>query len=388
MIKHPSSIATALFHTPTNAATLFWMAGCSLCAAYLIAVLLQIIRKRRGTASTDPSIYFTELYGTELEAEEEIEVPLLADAASSASQPQRVLPLYLIPAALAMCLLPLCGFQAAKDAAIQRLWFNAETQIATGDLPQAEKYYRQALWLDPLSPQNHVLLGKCLVSRHNLKEAIPHLRSALDMPAAGPETALQLGACEMRTGNLHGAEDAYRKAVAIAPNSPETRVRLGQCLAAQGHVADAILLFEFALQLDKKSAAAHTSLGLALLAQGDKEAAVAHLKRGVELAPDSLLARNNLGTAYAVAGNYQKAIDQFREEIALEPQFAAGYFNLASALEKEHRNSEALVTYETYLRRCANHPDGQLTPAPEAFKAVQRLRDLLSKGKGQLHPGF
>ena len=386
MIIHPYGLIKTLLHNPTNATTLIWISGLGLSFAFLLSIYLQKRSSINRTAATDPSVYFKELYGIELEVEEEIEIPDSAVLTVSKS-PDRV-QTFLPITALAVCLLLLCGFETGKNVAVQRLWLNAETVGATGNQPQAEKYYRQALRLDPWCPQSHLLVGKCLVSQHKLKDAVPHLTLAMRALAGGPDTALQLGACEMRIGNLQVAETAYRKAVAMAPNAPEPRIRLGQCLAAQGHLTDARHLLEYALSLDGNNAGAHSTLGLVLLAQGDNEASVSHLKRGVELAPANLTTRNNLGTAYAVAGNYREAIDQFREEIALEPQFAAGYFNLASALEKEHRNGEALVTYETYLRRCANHPDGQLTAAPEAFKAVQRLRDLLNKRTSQLHSAF
>ena len=373
-----TGIITALFHTPSSGASTFWLCGTIISGTYLVSRYIQYIVWRKDKAGTDPYRHFKDLY--RLEENDEIHIPGAVSEIHLESNDKMRVHGNRFAIFVALFVIMLSGFEVVKNTAVNRLWFSAETLASDGALPAAEHYYRRALLLDQSSPTGHMLLGKCLVSQHKLKQAIPHLKRAQDGPTLGPETALQLGACEMRTGNMQGAEKAYRKAVAIAPRSPETHVRLGQCLAAEGHVADAIRLFEYALQLDQNSAAAHSSMGLALLALGRNEEAILHLKRGVELAPDSLTSRNGLGTAYAVSGHYTEAIDQFRAEIALEPRFAAGYFNLASALEKSNHNGEALVTYETYLRRCANHPDGQLTAAPEAFKAIQRLRTLLSTG--------
>jgi len=248
-----------------------------------------------------------------------------------------------------------------------------EERLAARSFDASISALKQAVRVDPACRQTHRLIAQCYLGQHKFESAVNELKLCTIGQFVDSEPWIELGGCLTKLNRLPEAEIAYRTACAISPHNDVARVRLGQCVAASGQLNPAIDILRYALQINPKSVEAHTGLGVLVLAQGSYDEAIAHLTRAVKLNPRSLAAHNALGTAYASHGDYDLAIGEFRIEIALEPQFAAGYFNLASALEKAKDDRGALAAYQAYMRRCANHPDGMLIAAPEAFAAMDRL---------------
>ena len=103
----------------------------------------------------------------------------------------------------------------------------------------------------------------------------------------------------------------------------------------------------------------------ALLGQGDFDGAIAILRELTTTEPTDALAWQMLGAAYGAAGQSPESIGAFHHAVELQPSSARAQFNLALALIKADRGSEARSHLERALA---------LDPGYEAARS--RLADL------------
>ena len=92
----------------------------------------------------------------------------------------------------------------------------------------------------------------------------------------------------------------------------------------------------------------------ALLKKGDLDGAMACWKMALQKSPRSLAVRRNIsrniGDVFSKMGKTDEAIAQFEKCLSLSPDFAEAHHDLANALRKKRRYSDAIAHYETALR--------------------------------------
>lgn len=76
----------------------------------------------------------------------------------------------------------------------------------------------------------------------------------------------------------------------------------------------------------------------------------------VEKRPSSALAHCNLAIALARAGRLTEAVEQYERSLALSPAVAETHYNFGLALAKLGREAEALAQYESAVRLNPGHP--------------------------------
>jgi tetratricopeptide (TPR) repeat protein len=134
--------------------------------------------------------------------------------------------------------------------------------IRAGNLPAAEKAFREALRRTPDSVEGHFYLGVVLSEQKDYAAAIPYFDKATQLK---PDYALawyNLGFCRKQQGDRAAAREAFQMAISCKPQFAEARINLGELLAEEGEL----------------------------------KAAEEQLQQGVDLSPDDARARRLLET--------------------------------------------------------------------------------------------
>jgi type IV pilus assembly protein PilF len=95
---------------------------------------------------------------------------------------------------------------------------------------QAEKYFRQAIKIDPSSSEAKNNYGMFLCQRGRQKEGIRQLLDALKNPLyATPDVAYRnAGLCARKSGDTKSAEEYFLKALKLNPNQPQALYNLAE----------------------------------------------------------------------------------------------------------------------------------------------------------------
>lgn len=121
----------------------------------------------------------------------------------------------------------------------------------------AEKYYRRAIELEPMSAMFHNNYGAFLYSRERYTEACHEFSRATEDPfyASRAQAFENMGRCYRRLGRNDVAEHALRRALDLQRDRPYAQVALADLLLDQGNTAEAVGWFgRFREQVDARVA--------------------------------------------------------------------------------------------------------------------------------------
>jgi tetratricopeptide (TPR) repeat protein len=124
--------------------------------------------------------------------------------------------------------------------------------------PDAERYLRRALDVDPRDPNPAFNMGRNFFQQGRYDEAAPWMARALELEGAQPDplhlewSVINAGLRAQAGGALAAAEDAFRKALERAPRSAEAAFRLGHVRALRGAPGEAEEWFRRAIGLDPR----------------------------------------------------------------------------------------------------------------------------------------
>jgi len=244
----------------------------------------------------------------------------------------------------------------------------------SGNVPEAERLYLQALDIDPENFDAWHLLGLLAhqVGRYDL--AVELIERALQSdisPAAfnnlgqayhalgqlaeatrcyGEAIACKpdyvtaynnLGAVLQESGRAAEAEHAYRQALVIRPNVAEVYCNLGNALQDLGRFAEAEQACRQALTINPGLAAAHNVLGTVLQNLGRLAEAEQACLQSLALQPGYAKAYNNLGAVLHALGRLAEAEQACRRALEIDPDLAMAYNNLGAVLRGLSRLEES-----------------------------------------------
>lgn len=133
-----------------------------------------------------------------------------------------------------------------RDAlAIDPDWYHGERSLATalelqGRRDEALPHFQRAVEIKPKYWSGRIDLGKALVERGRYDEALVHFRFILDHHPEIPLAHELVSDALRRKGSFADAERAAREGIAVAGDSPRLRFRLGLALAARQKTEEAI----------------------------------------------------------------------------------------------------------------------------------------------------
>lgn len=179
------------------------------------------------------------------------------------------------------------------------------------------------------------------------------IQACADLRAAGVDDP-RVELLQARAWHLNGmsaeARALLERLVKRQPRSAEAWAMLGVVQADQGEVAAARESLERARRLapedPKVLSGVLNNLGYVLLASGDAEAAVEVLREAIQLDPSDLRARNNLAFALARLERDSEALELFRSTSGE----AGARYNMGVACEARGDRAGAIVHYQAAIR--------------------------------------
>lgn len=194
---------------------------------------------------------------------------------------------------------------------------------------------------------------------------------------------LEKGRAFLHAGRLNEAIEELSLADSLDHGLAEVSTLLGVAYEGKGLHDLALKSFEAAVAAEKNNPQNLNNLGYVLYKNGEYEAATKYLKRAAKLAPDDPRIWNNLGLAQSERGKFNDAYKSFAHALGEYK----GRLNIATRLEAQGSNEEAIKHLEKALALRANSPDltrlqklyeltGQREKAENARKALITLDTL------------
>ncbi|ATP27659.1 hypothetical protein CR207_04170 [Chromobacterium violaceum] len=207
-----------------------------------------------------------------------------------------------------------------------------------GQAALAEQCWRQALSLDPATPDAHYNLGCLAAERDDAAAADAHYRAELARDPGHAFSLGNLGNLLQDAGRLDEAEACFRRRLAVQPSACG-HYQLGRLLAGQGRNGEAEAQLRACLDETPDDVEALQLLGRLLEERGEAGEAEAMLRRALESAPGHAAAGNNLGLLLMAQRRWDEAEPPLRAAHAAQP--GAALPNLASLLLATGRAAEA-----------------------------------------------
>ncbi|MBA4190347.1 MAG: hypothetical protein C0467_20360 [Planctomycetaceae bacterium] len=256
----------------------------------------------------------------------------------------------------------------------------------SGNLPHAERLYRQILQEDPQNADALHLLGVIAHQAGQHEVAIGLIQRAVAGNSLIPAFHTNLGNAYRSAGRLAEARSSYEQALKLDPNYADAHAFLGQTLRLQGQPADALEHIGQAIRIDPQLAAAHRNLAVLLAEQGHGGEALAALQEAVRLQSESAETHMALGDLHAELNHPDEAVACYRETLRRKPGLMPVYKKLGLQLLRTGKLGEAAALYKDALRFSPDDPDchnnlgvvfkqqGRLVEAAVQYEAALRAK--------------
>lgn len=246
------------------------------------------------------------------------------------------------------------------------------------DFPNTEKYYAQALALDPENVMVIESHGKTLIEMERYEEALADFNRALTIDPESPDALCGRGQTRFHLGDVEEAKKDLQKTAQLDPENVIAWSMLGQVKLYEEDYAGALKCLEKALEMDPELLVydfrANAKRGL-----GDLEGALADIKLALEFEPgnvdylidegsilmemdrpeDALKIFNDVvmmeknseafrfrGLAQMELLEYEKAIDDFNEAERLGTENADVFLRRGEALYQLGETEDALADFQ------------------------------------------
>ena len=224
---------------------------------------------------------------------------------------------------------------------------------------QAVGCFEKALSIDPDQPEVLTNLGVALYTQGRLNEAVLRYEQAIKIAPDYCDAITNLGNAYYACGKLDDATVWLERSVRLRPNNPQTHIVLGHVFRAQKKESQAITYYKHALKLLPDNVEVLTNLGNILRETGKSEEACAIYHRLVELQPENVNVILNLGTIFHDMGKWDEAMKQYENLLKLQPNSADAMMCRASLLMELNRPDEARAGYEQSLNVNPHSPDAK-----------------------------
>ncbi len=232
-------------------------------------------------------------------------------------------------------------------AAIGNLIKQGMAHHQAGRLAEAEKFYRQALNLDPGHPEALTLMGMTLGQAGELSSAAELLTRALKRDPRNAQIHHNLGETYRHLGDGAKSEAALRRAIELNPDHFEAYQSLSDLLAAEAARQESVGETRRAQELRLGAARALIAAGQLLTRKDMLAAAEKTYRAAVALAPENPLGWG--GLAFAIRTRPSEAEPALRRAIALDPENPWTYGLLGDTLMALNRVAEGEAIYRQGL---------------------------------------
>jgi tetratricopeptide (TPR) repeat protein len=264
----------------------------------------------------------------------------------------------------------------------QQISEQAQEAVDRGDYEQARQTLIQLAARSPSSAEMQQRLGTVLQYEHRLSEAEACFRAALKRDPDYAEALIGLGQVEAERCDATSALKHFEAAIEIDPHSPKGHFALGRLLETIGRTDEALAEYFRVLEVEPNNAEVSLRIALVQLVRNQPDQAISRLDQVVELAANNTEARYLRGRAHMTLRDFAQAIDDFRKAAASLPNRPDIYYQLALALEADHKPAEALRAAER-----ASHLAPDFADARALTKRLALVLEPASKARGRRAPG-
>jgi len=196
-------------------------------------------------------------------------------------------------------------------------YFNAK------DFQKSEESVRQAIKLDPQTPDAHTLLGEIDEARGQAAQAATEYRAAIEASPNKSANYMVLAHLYETGGKWDDARAVLEKARAVDPASTAAKNNLAALyLDHGGDTTTALSLAQEAKRALPDSPAVADTFGWALYKSRSYDLAITQLSEAVKKAPANAQFQYHLGMAYLAANRLEPATQSLQRALSDNPGFA------------------------------------------------------------------
>ncbi|MBI4469352.1 MAG: tetratricopeptide repeat protein [Acidobacteria bacterium] len=184
----------------------------------------------------------------------------------------------------------------------------------------AERYYREALRIDPDYFDSRSNLADALREQGRLAEAVVEFRKAIDAGAPYADTYYNLGVALTSMGKLDEAEAPLIRAIEIHPTKSDARYNLAWTYERRGKVELAMKTYAETLHLNPAYPEPRINLAVMLTKQGKYKEALEQLQTAQRYAPSHPVLLYAMGDAYLRLGKHKEALEPLNQLAQREPR--------------------------------------------------------------------
>ncbi len=250
----------------------------------------------------------------------------------------------------------------------------ANTYYEQGEIEEAEKYYRKALFLNPNNAGAWVNLGL----------QVYETRGAIDLAQNCYENALQvkpdfsvalynLGRIQEMRKRENEADSLYSRAISVNPLFVPAYINLGYLRLKQKRIDDAYDLFKSAHDIDVENVSPLIGLAIVEFELGKVDDAIEDLKKAERLDPKNPDIQFNLSLFFSRIGRHYEAAQAAKRAIEINPRDRESYSIFIGQMILADKIDEA----KEFLKSIqASHPELR-----EPAIAIEKLQSKASSGK-------
>lgn len=249
--------------------------------------------------------------------------------------------------------------------------FARATQLhQQGNLPEAEKLYRQVLTADPKHAEAWHMLGLVAHQVEQYAPAVECIENALRIAPQNGAYYHNLAIIHHRQGQHDRAGQRLEQLLKLEPTHVTGHQmlvnlrkemgsaaalgialrNLGNALSAQGQRAEALSAYHQALELRPRDVELLNNLGVLAMDAGDPVTAIAYYRQAVVAKPGIAELHNNLGNALCTRGEFAAAESAYREALRLKPNYPKCANNLGVMFINSGRYEEAVQVLHAALQ--------------------------------------
>ena len=250
----------------------------------------------------------------------------------------------------------------------------AALSLRKKDLASAERAVKDALSLNPSSPEAHVALGKIYWAQNDLVRAEDEFKSAARL--APPRSAERFAYAEFktRTGRLAEARLLLNELTGEAPDFlPATRL-LAQVALAERKFDEALTLADNVILRDPVNIEARLLQGQVLLAKGEVSKATESLVALDTSFPKVPAIKHQLARAYLEDGNVLQATTALNQAVVTNPDYLEAVLLLGEVNLRNGKFQEVVIAMRTLLERRPDVLPAQIILA-QAYQSLGRLEE-------------
>jgi len=193
------------------------------------------------------------------------------------------------------------------------------------------------------------LLGESAMRRQDWAKAAEQLQRCLELNPNFDNAMTGLARALAKLGRTNDAQTWLEKALQSNPQNYRAYYQLG-LLAAPNNPLAAQSNYEKAIAIQPNFPPGQRELGMLLFQQKNYSSAAPHLEKAIRLGLEDAQLHNFLGICYSRTNSLQKAIQSYRTALKLDSMLPDAHLNLAYALQREGKGSQAKLEYEAACR--------------------------------------